>query len=524
MKTLYFNGNIITMTNQPMPQAVLSEDGKIIATGEKDLLANDADILFDLDGKTMLPAFIDGHSHLTTVANTFAIADLSVAQSIDEVIEIMKSYLSNKQKIKEDEFLIGFSYDNNNFEGKAHPTAEDLDKITTEYPVIISHASGHMGVCNTVALERLGITKDTPEFQGGKIGRLDDGTPNGYLEETAFTSNASALKAPSYEEMCRYMKQAQELFFKHGITTIQDGFTGVKEWALLRKLADDKKLKADVVSYIDIDKCSYILNNNLQYTQYNNNLRIGGYKLFLDGSPQGRTAWMSKPYENSGDYSGYPVWRDEQVRYFVEKSITEKQQLLCHCNGDAAAEQFIYSFEKIDEMLGTKENYRPVLIHGQLSRPDQMPRVEKLGMIASFFVAHTWQWGDVHIENFGERAMKICPVNSALENKVITTFHQDTPVLIPDMIHTIWCATNRVTKNGVQLNESEKISVYDALKSITVNAAYQYFEEDKKGTIETGKDASFVILSENPLACPREELKRITVEQTILRDETVYKK
>ncbi len=524
MKTLYFNGNIITMTNQPMPQAVLCEDGKIIAIGEKEQLETGADKLYDLQGATMLPAFLDSHSHITTVANTFAIADLSQAQSVDDVIRIMKNYLENKQEIKEEEFLIGFSYDNNNFPGKVHPTAADLDKVTTEYPIIISHSSGHMGVCNTLALEKLGITKDTPEIQGGKIGRHSDGTPDGYLEETAFTSNASALKPPSYEEMCRYMEQAQELYFKYGITTMQDGFTGAKEWALLSSLAKENRFKADVVAYIDIDKASYILKNNPQYAEYNNNLRIGGYKLFLDGSPQGRTAWMSKPYENSGDYAGYPVWQDEQVRYFVEKAVTDKQQLLCHCNGDAAAEQFIYSFEKIDGLLDTKENFRPVLIHGQLARPDQMPRLEKLGMIASFFVAHVWQWGDVHLENFGNRGMKICPVNSAIENKVVTTFHQDTPVLPPDMMNTVWCAVNRITKNGVQLDESEKVTVYDALKSITINAAYQYGEENRKGSIETGKDASFVILDKNPLTIPKEDIRDINVVCTILRDKVVYKK
>ncbi len=522
MRTLYYNGNIITMTNQPMPQAVLCQDGIIIATGEKDFLIDKTDEAVDLQGKTMLPAFFDSHSHITTVANTFAIADLSQAQSIDEVVEIMTAFAKNKTDLQEGDFLVGFGYDNNNFPGKDHPTLLDLDKVSEAVPVIISHASGHMGVVNSAGLKALGIDKDTPEIQGGKIGKFADGTPNGYLEETAFTSNASALKAPSYEEMADYMIKAQEYYFKYGITTVQDGFTGLKEWGLLKKLSDDGKLKADVVAYVDIDKCSYILKDNPDYSDYKNNLKIGGYKLFLDGSPQGRTAWMSKPYENSGDYCGYPVWTDEQVAYFVEKAVTDKQQLLCHCNGDRASEQFIYSYDKVDKLLETKENFRPVLIHGQLARSDQMRKAGKLGMIVSFFVAHTWQWGDVHLENFGDRAMKICPVNSALENNVVTTFHQDSPVLPPDVMNTVWCAVNRVTKNGVQLDENECVSVYDALKSVTINAAYQYGEEKKKGTIEIGKEANFVVLSANPLTCKKENLKDIKVEKTILRNEVVY--
>lgn len=524
MKTLYFNGDIITMTSQPMPQSVLCENGKIIATGNYDILKTKADSFVDLNGKTMLPAFIDSHSHFTTVANTLAIADLSRAKSIDEIKNILTAFIDNKDEIKDDDFIVGFGYDNNFFPGKVHPTKEDLDSVSSNYPIVISHASGHMGVANTKALKIMGIKEDTPDPEGGKIGRDTGGNLNGYLEETAFTANTAVIKQPDYEDMCRFARQAQQMYFKYGITTIQDGFTGTKEWGLLKKLSDDNKLTADIVAYVDINNCPDILTDNTEYNRkYINNLKIGGYKLFLDGSPQGKTAWMTQPYENSGDYCGYPIYSDNQVLEFVKKSVKEKQQLLCHCNGDAAAQQFINSFETADKQLETLENCRPVLIHGQLTTPQQMAQLEPLGMIASFFVAHTWQWGDIHLENFGERAMKICPVNSAVKNNVVTTFHQDTPVLPPDMLHTVWCAVNRITQNGVQLDIGESVSVYDALKSITINAAYQYGEENIKGSIQPGKEASFVILSENPLLCDKTEINKIKVEQTILREKTVYK-
>ena len=525
MKTLYYNGHIITMENQPMPQAVLTEDGIIIATGDFDKLSGKADRLYNLQGKTMLPAFIDGHSHFTTVANTLAIADLSQAKSVDEITDILNKFKNSKPDIGENEFIVGFGYDNNFFPGKKHPDKNDLDKISKINPVLISHASGHMGVANSKALEIMGINDDSTDPEGGKIGRNADGSLNGYLEETAFTANSTVVKQPDYADMVRLIKQAENIYFSYGITTVQDGFTGEKEWTLLKKLSDDKKLTADVVSYIDINSCSHILKNNSEYNRkYVNNLKIGGYKLFLDGSPQGRTAWMTQPYENSDQYCGYPVYSDEMVYSFVEKSIKEKQQLLCHCNGDAAAQKFISAFEKADENLCTQENCRPVLVHGQLATPRQMESASSLGMIVSFFVAHTWQWGDIHLENFGSRALKICPVNSANKSDTVTTFHQDTPVLPPDMMHTVWCAVNRVTKNGVKLDESEKISVYDALKAVTINAAYQYGEEHKKGSISVGKEASFVILSENPLMCKKTDINKITVQQTILRDKTVYRK
>ncbi len=523
MKTLYYNGNIITMEDEVSVQAVLCEDEKIVAVGDYELLKAEADELYDLKGKTLLPAFIDGHSHFTTVANTMAIADLSQSKSIDERIKILKEFTDRNSDKPLDEFIIGFGYDNNFYPGKKHPDRYDLDKVSTERPVIISHASGHMGVCNTKGLEMMGITETTPDPAGGHIGRDVDGCLTGYLEETAFTANATMIKQPDYADMCRFIRQAEREYFRYGITTIQDGFTGLKEWSLLKKLSDENRLTADVVCYVDINSYPEILEHNEAYNKrYISNLKIGGYKLFLDGSPQGRTAWMSQPYENSGDYKGYPVYTDRQVQDFVIKAISEKQQLLTHCNGDAASQQLIDSYLYADKRLNTEENFRPVMVHCQLTRTDQLPSMEKLGMIASFFVAHTWQWGDVHLENFGRRGMKISPVNSAIKNNVMPTFHQDSPVLPPDMLHTVWCAVNRVTSSGVQLDKDECVSVYDALKAVTINAAYQYGEEDRKGTIKPGKDASFVVLSDNPLTCRIQDINKIKVEQTILRGKTVY--
>jgi len=523
MKTLYFNGDIITMEDDIQPEAVLCEDGTILAVGYTDDLKQQTDLLYNLKGKTLMPAFIDSHSHFITVASTMAIADLSHSESIDELINILREFVDRNKDKPQDEFIIGFGYDNNFYHGKKHPDRYDLDKVSMERPIIISHASGHMGVCNTRGLEVMGITENTPDPAGGHIGRDNDNRLTGYLEETAFTANATMIKQPDYTDMCRFIQQAENEYFRYGIGTIQDGFTGVKEWSLLKKLSDENRLTADVVCYVDINNCPEILEDNKIYNKkYIKNLKIGGYKLFLDGSPQGRTAWMSRPYENSGDYKGYPVYTDKQVQNFVIKAISEKQQLLTHCNGDAASQQLIDSYIYADNHLNTQENHRPVMVHCQLTRPDQMPQMEKLGMTASFFPAHIWQWGDVHLENFGRRGMKISPVNSAVKNNINYTFHQDSPVLPPDMLHTVWCAVNKVTAAGEQLDKSECVSVYEALKAITINAAYQYGEENKKGSIAPGKDASFVILSHNPLKCDVSDIDKIKIEQTILKGETVY--
>ena len=251
---------------------------------------------------------------------------------------------------------------------------------------------------------------------------------------------------------------------------------------------------------------------------------MGGYKIILDGSPQGRTAWLSQPYEGSDDCA-YGAYSDEEVYQFLRKAALEGEQVLAHCNGDAASEQLLSQYERIVQEVPDAQIVRPVMIHAQTVRLDQLPRMKALEMIPSFFVEHVCQWGEVHRKNLGEeRANRISPVHSALECGLTVTFHQDTPVLPPDMLHTIWTAVNRLTAAGNLLGAAERVSALEALKAITINAAYQYGEENTKGTLETGKTADLVILSADPLSVSPLAIKDITVEATIKAGQVVYQR
>ena len=235
-----------------------------------------------------------------------------------------------------------------------------------------------------------------------------------------------------------------------------------------------------------------------------------------------------------------------------EAAIKGNYQLLAHCNGDAASEQFIESYSKALEnvrtsyagnikansedssenseyanydMISFAKNYRPVMIHCQTVRDDQLDRMVKLNMIPSIFVGHVYYWGDIHMKNLGrKRADRISPVKSALKRGLVYNFHQDTPVTKPDMLHSIWCAVNRITRNGQKLSDEQCIDVYDALKAVTINAAYEYSEENIKGTIEAGKKADLVVLSDNPLKADRQKIKDIIVEKTIKDGVELYKR
>lgn len=326
----------------------------------------------------------------------------------------------------------------------------------------------------------------------------------------------------SLENIDAYAVEAQKIYASFGITTAQEGFAHRSEVDIYERLGRSDQMLLDMVAYVDIVEDSEVVQQREDLKEYRNHFRIGGYKLFLDGSPQGKTAWMSKPYVNSGDYCGYPIYTDEQVDGYVQQALDEHRQLLVHCNGDAASQQMLNGYHHSRQKT---TDTRPVMVHSQTLRPDQLPQLKETGVMPSYFVAHVYHWGDVHLVNFGkQRAENISCTASALKNHIPFTFHQDTPVILPDMLESVWAAVNRITKNGVVLGEQQRISVLEALKAVTINAAYQYFEEDRKGTLEAGKLADLVILNEDPLKAEPMKLRDIQVMETIKEGRTIYKK
>ena len=563
MKTLYYNGTILTMRgDEPETvQAVLTEEDQILAAGSFETLKmlatkNESDekelLLRDLGGRVMLPAFLDSHSHITAVARALSFAALQEADSFDRLLEILEEY-RDKSGIGPGQWIVGTGYDHNQLREGRHPDRFVLDQRFPDHPVLITHASGHMGVANSMALKAMGITAATKDPEGGKIGRLREeewegaeggsgecggkdsakrgeksgSEPSGYLEETAFTGCGSVIPEPGPEQLCRQLSMAEQMYLEQGIATVQDGRTGREEWELLTYAADRDLLHVDVAAYAEMKDNRRLMAENPGYTSgYRNHLRLAGYKIFLDGSPQGRTAWMTEPYLGEPEgYRGYPIYRDDEVKHFFAAALREGRQLLVHCNGDAAAQQMIDACKNAADETGcSPAEIRPVMIHAQLVRIDQLEEMAKLAMTASFFVAHTYYWGEIHRKNFGEgRALKISPAKSAMEAGVNVTFHQDSPVIRPNMLETIWCAVNRISREGNNMGLLERVTPYEALKAVTIHAAYQYGEETAKGTIEPGKKADFVILAQNPLTVDEMAIKEIRVVETIKDGRTLYR-
>ena len=528
MNVIYINGDILTMEENPTyVEAVVVEDGKIIFTGSKnDALTyqnNDSKIV-NLQGKCMLPGFIDGHSHFVSVANSLRLCDLSSAKSFADIITLMKAF-KEKRRLKENDWLIGTGYDHNFLKEKKHPDRYVLDEISKDIPIYITHISSHMGVASSKALKLLDIHDDIEDPQGGRYGKDAQGKLTGYMEENAFLTFQNRVPMPDISQLFDLMKQAQDIYASYGITTIQDGMVTRELFALLKAAADKGIFQQDIIGYLDLAKASDLEESCHSYfEEYHHHFKLGGYKIFLDGSPQGKTAWMLTPYQGSND-CGYPTLQDDQLYHYIETSVKQHHQIIAHCNGDAAAKQYVDQFEKVMQLYPDAKDIRAVMIHAQLVRKEELKRMKAIGMMPSFFVAHTWYWGDIHIDNFGyERACHISPVKTAVDLGLPYTFHQDSPVVACDIMKSIWCAVNRKTRSGVSIGEEEKVSIWDALKANTIYGAYQYFEETRKGSIAPGKLADFVILDQNPLHVDPKDLADIQVLCTIKEGNVIYKK
>lgn len=529
MKTFYINGTILTMEEELYAEAVCVEDGRIQAVGTQEevlKLRKEEDEIVDLQGKTMLPGFIDGHSHFTGTANAMTQCDLSDCKSFAEIVASMKEF-KNRRNLSDEAWLVGCNYDHNFLAEGRHPDRFVLDEISKTNPVLLIHASSHMGVTNSLGLQLQGIDENTEDSEDGRYGRVEGSrTPNGYMEEKIFLEFQSKLPMTPVEELLRLMGEAQNLYASYGITTIQDGMVGKPLFQLLKAASEMGILHQDIVGYVDIMTASDLMKEEGDYVgKYHNHLKLGGYKVFLDGSPQGKTAWMTEPYAGEEEYRGYPIHSDEKLKRYISHALDEEQQLLAHCNGDAAAEQYISQFENALEERDSKDSHRAVMVHAQLVRKDQLKRMAEIRMMPSFFVAHTYYWGDIHVKNFGlERGSQISPVKDAMAYGMKFTFHQDTPVVPPNMMHTVSCAVNRISREGKVLGENQRIPVLEALKAITIYGAYQYHEEQEKGTIALGKYADFVVLDSNPLESDVSKLAEIKVDMTIKENKIIYRR
>lgn len=533
---VYSNGRIITVDpEQPYAEAVAVRDVKIIAVGslaDVTELAGDNVSQRDLDGTTMLPGLIDAHGHISYTSLNMAAANVSSppvgpAQDIAAVVRLLSE---QADKTPGEGWILGWGYDDSLLAEKRHPTRADLDKVSSTRPVLIRHVSGHFLSCNSKCLELAEMTARTEDPAGGIIRRLPGSAePDGVMEETAMMRVLEALPKADTQLRIKLILAAQDYYASFGITTVQDGAVPADELEVMQQVAAQGLLYLDVVAFPYAPYLGERLAEFPFSKDYSNHYRIGGIKLVLDGSPQGKTAWLTQaylhpPHGQDEGYKGYPTLTDEQVQGYIDQAFSSSTPILAHANGDAAADQLIDAVSSANERFG-KADRRPVMIHAQTVREDQIHAMLEQGVMPSYFSAHTFYWGDWHRDSvFGvARAERISPLRSSADKGLRYTTHNDTPIVPPDMMRLMWASVNRLTRSAQVLGAEQRATAMEALKSITIDAAYQYFEEDTKGSIEVGKLADFTIVSDDPLSIDAQKIKDIKVLNTVKDGVVVYR-
>jgi len=536
--SVYFNGDIITMDdNNPEADAIAVLDGKILAVGSLNKIkkyVGPKTIEIDLKGKTLIPGFVDPHSHvsgaglLSMAANLYPPPDGGVKNINDIVNELTKYYETNPALYEETGYIIGYGYDDALLEEGRHPTKDDLDKAFGDIPVYLIHQSGHLGVANSKALEKLNINSNSKNPAGGIIRKIDGSNePSGVLEENAHLSSFFNVFDVSDDFSKKILLDGMRSMASYGYTTVQEGRATQDQIDIAYSLANENKVFLDIAIYPDVllvpDYEKYIKK------EYIYNVRVAGGKLTLDGSPQGKTAWRDRPYVvpphgQDKDYVGYPSLDNDVVFREINKAFENNIQILVHANGEAAIDLFIEAVENANEMYGMNDR-RPVLVHGQFTREDQVLKIKEANIFPSLFPLHTYYWGDWHREQtIGEPGVNhISPTGWFLETAQTFTTHHDSPVTVPNSMRVLWSTVNRISRTGKKIGSEQEVPVIDALKSMTIWSAYQYFEEDTKGSIEVGKVADFVILTDNPLLIDKMDIMDIDIVETIKGGNTVYK-
>ncbi|MBX3418822.1 MAG: amidohydrolase family protein [Pirellulaceae bacterium] len=537
--TIYHNGSILTMAGETPTyvEALAVRDGKIAIAGAKaDVfkLKGDSTRVVDLEGKALLPGFIDGHSHYINsllVANQCKLyaPPSGPGRDVPSIIAELKKYAADR-KIPEGELIMGYGYDDTVMPDGRLLNRDDLDEAFPNHPVRIDHVSMHGAVMNSLALKKYGISAETKTPAGGIIVRKP-GTeePWGLIMETAFLPVFQQSEPMSAQQEIEWTRAGQLLFAEAGITTAQEGSTMIGPFETIQRATEAGANIIDVVAYpfiTEVDKVLEVAPLS-EWGKYRNGFKIGGVKITLDGSPQGRTAAFTSPYLTGGpggeeDWRGELLFPQDLANKMVQKVYDMQVPLLIHCNGDAAIDAFLSAYE-LARAGDFSRPWNVTTIHTQFIRKDQIPNFVKYNIRPSFYTLHTFYFAEAHLANRGPvQATYISPMRDSIDAGLQPSNHTDFVVAPLDQMMMLWSAVNRVSRGGAVIGADQRVSPYEGLKSMTAWAAAQYDELDSKGTLEAGKRADLVILDKDPLQVDPLAIKDIKIVETIKDGTTIF--
>ena len=538
---VYSGGDIITMAGDTTQyaEAIVVKDGKIefVGTVEEAMnIAGEGHKMIDLEGKTMLPGFLDGHGHYInslSVANQCKLyaPPSGPGADVPSIISELKTFAKDRN-IPQGQLIMAYGYDDTVMPDGRLLNRDDLDAAFPNNPVRVDHVSMHGGVLNSLALEYYGISAETETPPGGIIIRKP-GTkePYGLIMETAFLPVFEKAELMTAEQEIEATKAGQILYAQEGITTAHEGATHLANLKAIKNASDAGANIIDVVAYpfiTDLDAALEFIPKS-EWLKYRNNFKIGGVKITVDGSPQGRTAAFTTPYLTGGpggeeNWLGELTFPQETCNEMVKRVYEMEVPLILHCNGDAAIDTFLESYEYARNG-DFSQPWNVTTIHSQFIRKDQISKFVEYGVRPSFYTLHTYYFYEAHLENRGfEQAQYISPMRDAIDAGLKPTNHTDFVVAPLDQMFMLYSAVNRISRDDAVVGADQRVSPYEGLLTMTRYTAEQYDELDTKGSLEVGKRADLVILSNNPLKVKPNEIKDISVLETIKDGKTIFKK
>jgi predicted amidohydrolase YtcJ len=539
---IYRNGCILTMDSRfSIVSCIAIANNTILGVGsdgEVDRFKDGSTHIIDLKGKAVLPGFYDCHSHFMRAGMYYEFyLDLNAFPigTIRDMNDIRRRVKEKVQATSAGSWILCAGYDDTAIKEQRHFTLAELDEMAPDHPLFLRHISGHCAICNTKAFQAAGITNETPAPAGGTLRRNEHGELTGLIEEPAAMEMVlEASPRMTDEKWLASLTRATNDYVAKGVTTAHDGGVTTPMWLNYMEASKRELLKNRVQllpKHGSFDfKLARTTAPGTPLTK-DKKLSLGAVKIFQDGSLQAYTGYLSNPYHKVIDkglpdskmWRGYPIRTRHALIELITRYHKDGWQIAIHGNGDDGIEDILIGYEEAQKAF-PRANARHIIIHCQTVREDQLDRIKRLGVVPSFFVVHTYYWGDRHRDIFlgPDRAARISPLCSALKRRIIFTNHNDTSVTPIDPMLSVWSAVTRMTSSGKVAGEDQTISVQDALRSVTIWGAYQFHEEHFKGSLEPGKLADMVILSENPLTTDPKYIRDIPILSTIVGNQVVF--
>jgi len=528
-KKAFINGKVYTVNDkQPLAEAVLIEGNKITFVGsteEVKKLVDASTEVIDLNGKLMLPGFIDDHVHFTSGGFYLQGIDLRVAKSTTEFKDILKKY-AEKNKGK---WITAGYWDHEAWEVKDLPTKEMIDEFTKKTPVFVDRYDGHMALANSYALKLAKITKDTPSPEGGLIVKdARTGEPTGILKDNAMQLIYSIVPQPTKEATYKAALTALNHVKELGVTSVQD-ITYSQDLVTYKRLEKEGKLTCRIYTRMPIAEYKKLVKDKIKVGSGSDKVKLGSLKAFADGSLGSSTAWFFEPYNQDTTISGLAmdIVTNGSLR---EQSIDADKnglQLCVHAIGDKANNYMLNLYQEIID-INPKWDRRFRIEHAQHVRFEDIPRFAELGVIASVQPYHAIDDGVWAEKRIGPKRIKYTyPFRTFLDNKVVLCFGSDWTAAPINPLLGIYAAVTRRTLDDKNPNgwiPEQKITIEEAIKAYTINNAYAAFEEIIKGSIEAGKLADLVVLDEDILSIAPVKIKDVKVEMTVFDGKVIYKR